>query len=75
METDVIGNALSVIVMRLSTQKTAYQPKWMLINHDSDRIILIEDDVLVRMKSRCKYVLTASPTIYEEELAKVRDRE
>ncbi|VDI67367.1 Hypothetical predicted protein [Mytilus galloprovincialis] len=33
------------------------------------------DDVLQCMKSRCKDELAAIPTIYEEELLKLRDRE
>ncbi|CAG2252786.1 unnamed protein product [Mytilus edulis] len=44
-------------------------------NHPSDRMQLRVDDVLQRMKSRCKDELTAIPTIYEEELVKLRDRE
>ncbi|CAC5374706.1 unnamed protein product [Mytilus coruscus] len=44
-------------------------------NHHSDRMQLRVDDVLERMKSRCKDELTAIPTIYEEELVKLRDRE
>ncbi|VDI07548.1 Hypothetical predicted protein [Mytilus galloprovincialis] len=44
-------------------------------NHPSDRMQLRVDDVLQRMTSRCKDKLTAIPTIYEEELVKLRNRE
>ncbi|VDI54109.1 Hypothetical predicted protein [Mytilus galloprovincialis] len=41
-------------------------------NHGSDHMQLKVDDVLQRMKVRCTNELTPIPTIYEEELVKLR---
>lgn len=44
-------------------------------NHKSDRMQLQDGEVLRRMKDRFKEELTAIPTIYEEELVRLRNPE